>query len=236
MHRGASLLRFRSVEVAFAGAVHLVHHLHQVLAVLVLEHGLGYLHHALARDPAVAVGYALETSYLQALALLKHLDIDRRLGQRVVRAGVEPCEAAGQGLHLQLAVLEELLVDGRDLKLAACRRLDVRGHIHHLVGIEIEAHHGIVALGMLGLLLDGEAVALVVELGHAVALGIVDPVAEHRGLAILSAASTDLRNTCEKPAPWKILSPKTRQAESSPMNSLPMMNACARPSGEGCSA
>ena len=38
---------------------------------------------------------------------------------------------------------------------------------------------------MLGLLLDGEAVALPVELGHAIALGVVDPVSEDGGLGIL---------------------------------------------------
>ena len=37
---------------------------------------------------------------------------------------------------------------------------------------------------MLGLLLDGEAVAVLVELGHAVALGIIHPIAEHGGLFV----------------------------------------------------
>ena len=36
-----------------------------------------------------------------------------------------------------------------------------------------------------------------------------------------------------KPAPWKMLSPSTKQTLSLPINSLPMMKACARPSGVG---
>ena len=74
------------------------------------------------------------------------------------------------------------------------------------------------------LLLDREAVARGVELRDAVPLGVLDPVAEDRRLARF------LR------APWKILSPSTRQTESPPMNPSPIRNACASPSGEGCSA
>lgn len=36
--------------------------------------------------------------------------------------------------------------------------------------------------------------------------------------------------------PIKILSPKTKQTESLPINFSPIINACAKPSGEGCSA
>ena len=44
------------------------------------------------------------------------------------------------------------------------------------------------------------------------------------------------RSARPSPAPWKMLSPSTRATLSSPMNSSPMMNACARPSGDGCTA
>ena len=33
-----------------------------------------------------------------------------------------------------------------------------------------------------------------------------------------------------------MLSPRTKQTESLPINSSPMIKACARPSGDGCSA
>ena len=59
------------------------------------------------------------------------------------------------------------------------------GHLHHLVGVEVEPHHGIVALGVGGFLLNGETVALFVELGHAVSFGVVDPIAEDRGFLVL---------------------------------------------------
>ena len=94
-------------------------------------------------------------------------------------AGVEPGEAAAEGEHLELVVGEEGVVDRGDLQLAAGRRLHFLRDADHLVRIEIEAHDGIVALGLLRLLLDGLGIAVGVERDDAVALGIVDPAAEH---------------------------------------------------------
>ena len=56
------------------------------------------------------------------------------------------------------------------------------GNIHHFVGIEIQAHNGIVALGLSRLFLNGKAIAVLVEFGHAITLGVTDPIAEHGGL------------------------------------------------------
>ena len=136
--------------------------LQQVLPILVLEHGLRQLAHLLFGDPAVAEGDAFQAGYLQALAFLDDLHEGRSLTQAVVRTRVEPGEATAKDLHLQLAVVQELLVHRGDFKLTSCRGLDMLGHINNFVGIEIESHHGIVALGLLGLLLDAEAVALAV--------------------------------------------------------------------------
>ena len=86
------------------------------------------------------------------------------------------------------------------------------------------------------LLLDREAVARGVELRDAVPLGVLDPVPKIVALPASSALRTASRSMPVKPAPWKILSPSTRQTESPPMNSSPIRNACASPSGEGCSA
>ena len=55
------------------------------------------------------------------------------------------------------------------------------GYVNDLVGIEIQAHHSIVALRLLGFLLYADAVALFIELGHAVTLGVGDPIAKHSG-------------------------------------------------------
>ena len=101
-----------------------------------------------------------------------------------MRAGIEPGKAATHQLHTQLAILQKHLVDRGNLQLTACRRLDVLGHLHHLVGVEIEPHDGIVALGLLGLFLDAEHTSLGVELGHTVALGVGHPVAEDGGATV----------------------------------------------------
>ncbi len=49
--------------------------------------------------------------------------------QAVVRAGVEPGEAAAQHLHVELAALQIDAVDVGDLQLAARRRRDVGGEV-----------------------------------------------------------------------------------------------------------
>ena len=59
------------------------------------------------------------------------------------------------------------------------------GNLYDAIGIEIQSYNGIVALGMLGFLLDGETTTVGIELCHAVALGVVHVVAEHRGLTVL---------------------------------------------------
>ena len=156
----------------------------QVLAVLVLAHGFGEFPEFLGADPASAEGDGFEAGDLQAGALLEGLDEDRGFGEGVVGAGVEPGKATAKCLDLELAVSQEGLVDGGDLQLTAGTGLDVLGDIYHLVRVEVQAHDGVVALGLGRLLFDGEAVALLVELGHAVAFGVGDPVAEDGGLPL----------------------------------------------------
>ena len=162
-----------------------LYHLKEILPVLVLEHRGGIPAHPLLRDPSLAVGDPLKTRNLQSLTLLYHLYEGGCLGKRVVRAGVEPREATTECLHLQLSILEEPLVDGRDLQLTACRRPDVLRHMHHLVGIEVETNYGIVGFRMLRFLLYGETVTLAVELRHAVTLRVADPIAEDGCLPVL---------------------------------------------------
>ena len=99
-------------------------------------------------------------------------------------ARVEPGEAALQRLHLELSAAQILLVDGRDLQFAALAGLDVLGDLHHAVGIEVEAHDGVVALRMGRFLLDAEAVALAVKLRHAIALRVVDIISEDGRLVL----------------------------------------------------
>ena len=101
-----------------------------------------------------------------------------------MRPGIEPSEATAQRLNAELARLEEGLVHTRDLQLAACRGLDPSGHVDDLIRVEVEADYGVVALGLGGLLLDGDAAPLGVELRHPIALGVTDPVAEDRRPAL----------------------------------------------------
>ena len=96
----------------------------KVLSVLVPEHRLGKCAQLVRRDPPVAVGDAFQTGDLKSLTLLDDLHEDRGFGQGVVRARIQPCEAALERLHLQLAALQETLVHARDLKLPTCGGLD----------------------------------------------------------------------------------------------------------------
>ena len=157
----------------------------QVLAVRVFCHGCGQFLEFLSHDPAVTVSDVLQAGDLEAGALLQNFHEDGGLGEGIVGAGVQPGEAAAEDLNLELSGGQEFLVDSGDLQLAAGRWLDVFGDFHHLVGVEIKAHHGVVALGALGFLLYREAVAGGVELGHAVTLGVGDPVAEDGGFVII---------------------------------------------------
>ena len=187
-------------EVRISRPFHLVDHLQQILTILVLQHRLCHLAELVRRDPSLAEGDALQAGHLQALPFLDHLDEGARLAQRVVRARVQPSKAASQRLHLQLPVLEEALVHRRDLQLTACRRFDGLCHVHHLVRVEVQSHHGIVALGLLRLLLDAQAVAVTVELSHAVAFGIAHPVAEYRGLPVLLGRADGFLQQSGQPA------------------------------------
>ena len=119
------------------------------------------------------------------MTLLDDFDEGAGFGQAVVGAGVEPGEAALQGLYLQVLLGEVLLVDGGDFQFTAGTGLDVLGYLYHAVRIEVEADDGIVALGLCRLLFDAEAVAFGVELSNTVAFGVVDKIAEDGSLAVL---------------------------------------------------
>ena len=100
-------------------------------------------------------------------------------------AGVEPGESVAKFLDLELSFCKEYLVDGGDLQFTPCRRLDLACHFYNLVGIEIQTGHGIVALWLGRLFLDAQAVAIGVELGHAVSLRVADPVTEDGRLPLI---------------------------------------------------
>ena len=62
-------------------------------------------------------------------------------------------------------------------------------HFHHLVRIEIQAYHSIVALWMLRLLFDTQAIALLIKLCHAITFRITYTIAKYSSFVIDNISS-----------------------------------------------
>lgn len=136
-------------------------------------------------DPAVLPGDLLGDRDRQVLGVLDGADELRGLVQALHGAGVQPRVAAAQGDDGQRPLLQVHPVEVGDLQLAAGRG----PHLVRLGGdvarVEVQAGDGVGALGLGGLLLDGDGPPLAVELHDAEALGVVHVVAEDRGAARL---------------------------------------------------
>ena len=153
----------------------------QVLPVDRLAVGLGGLLQPGGRDPAVLPGDLLGDGHGQVLGVLDGADELRGLVQALHGAGVQPRVAAAEGDHGQRPLLQVHLVERGDLQLAAGRGLDPVRLGGHVARVEVEPRDCVGALGLGGLLLDGDGTALPVELHDAEALGVVHVVAEDRG-------------------------------------------------------
>ena len=92
-------------------------------------------------DVAHSVRNLFETRDHQALPLLNRVNVIGCLHERVVRAGIEPRDAARQLLHVQLPALQIRAVHVGDLELAARRRLEARRDVDDLVVVEVQAGH-----------------------------------------------------------------------------------------------
>ena len=163
----------------------------EVLAVDRLTVGLGCLLQLSCRDPAVLPGDLLGDRDRQVLGVLHGADELRRLVEALHGAGVQPCVAAAQGDDGQRPLLQVHLVERGDLQLASVGGLHPMGLGGHVARVEVQAGDGVGALGLGGLLLDGDGPPLPVELHDAEALGVVHVVAEHRGptgLCVLDGA------------------------------------------------
>lgn len=136
-------------------------------------------------DPAVLPGDLLGDRDRQVLGVLHGADELRGLVQALHGAGVQPRVAAAEGDDGERPLLQVHLVERGDLELAARGRLDLVGLGGHVARVEVQAGDGVGALGLGGLLLDGDGPALPVELHDAEALGVVHVVAEDRGAARL---------------------------------------------------
>lgn len=156
-----------------------------MLAVDRLAVGLRGLLEPLGRDPAVLPGDLLGHGHGQVLGVLHGADELRRLVQALHGAGVQPRVAAAQGHHGQRPLLQVHPVEVGDLQFASGRGLDPVRLGCHVARVEVQAGDGVGALGLGGLLLDGDGTAPAVELHDAEALGVVHVVAEDRGAARL---------------------------------------------------
>lgn|GEM_PF-2349620 len=156
-----------------------------MLAVDRLAVGLGRLLQLGGRDPAVLPGDLLGHGHRQVLGVLHGADELRGLVQALHGAGVEPRVAAAEGDDGQRPLLQVHPVEVGDLQLAAGRGLDPVRLGGHVARVEVKAGDGVGALGLVGLLLDGDGPPLAVELHDAEALGVVHVVAEDRGAARL---------------------------------------------------
>lgn len=133
------------------------------------------------RDPAVLPGDLLGDGHGQVLGVLHGADELRGLVQALHGAGVQPRVAAAEGDDRQRPLLQVHLVERCDLQLPAGRRLNLMRLVGDVARVEVQAGDGVGALGLGGLLLDGDGTALPVELNDAEALGVVHVVAEDRG-------------------------------------------------------
>ena len=137
------------------------------------------------RDPAVLPGDLLGDGHGQVLGVLHGADELRGLVEALHGAGVQPRVAAAQRHHGQRPLLQVHLVERGDLQLTARGGLDPMRLGRHVARVEVQAGDCVGALGLGGLLLDGDGPPLAVELDDAEALGVVDVVAEDRGAARL---------------------------------------------------
>ena len=206
-----------------------------MLAVDRLAVGLRGLLQLGGRDPAVLPGDLFGHGHGKVLGVLHSADELRGLVEALHGAGVQPRVAASEGHHGQRPLLQVHLVERGDLQLAA------RGRLHpvrlggDVARVEVQAGDGVGALGLGGLLLNGDGPALAVELHDAEALGVVHVVAEDRGAARLGVLDGARQVARQAVAVEDVVA--EHQAHGSPaMKSSPMVNAWARPSGEGCSA
>lgn len=147
--------------------------------------GLGGLLQLRGRDPAVLPGDLLGHGHGQVLGVLHGTDELRGLVEALHGAGVQPRVPAAQGDHGQRPLLQVHLVERGDLQLPAGGRLNLVGLGGDVARVEVQAGDGVGALGLGGLLLDGDGPPLRIELDDAEALGVVHVVAEHRCAARL---------------------------------------------------
>jgi len=129
-------------------------------------------------DESAVEGGFLGAADLDALTFLDGLDVGAGLVEGSAGAGIEPGEASREFLDPEGAAAEVLHVDVGDLEFSAGGRLQVPGDGDDVVVVEVQARDGIAAAWFLGLFLDGQGAAGLVELHDAVPFGVMDAVSE----------------------------------------------------------
>lgn len=147
--------------------------------------GLGGLLEPLGRDPAVLPGDLLGDGHGKVLGVLDGADELSGLVQALHGAGVQPRVSAAEGDDGERPLPQVHPVEVGDFQLAAGRGLHPMRLGGHVARVEVQAGDGVGALGLGGLLLDGDGPPLRIELHDAEALGVVHVVAEDRGAARL---------------------------------------------------
>ena len=106
---------------------------------------------------------------------------------------------------------------------------------HDLIVVEVEAGHGVVRARVLGLLLDGERTTVGVELDDTVALRGRSPGSRRPPRRLLQLGRALSQERAEAVTVEDVVAQD--QADRVAADEVaPMRNACARPSGLGCSA
>ena len=117
--------------------------------------------------------------------LLNGLDEVAGIKQALMRTCIEPCKTSSEDLNIELALLKIDTVKIRDLEFASRRRLQVLSILNYIVIVEIKSRYAVIALGMLGFLLNRYRPPVLIEFDDSESLGILDIIAEHRSASAL---------------------------------------------------
>ncbi len=169
---------------------------HERLAVVRLHQRLSELVELLGSDETSQEGGCLRAADEATRATFELSRVDRRIEQRVRRSGVEPARPLGECLHAEAPFVQVDLVDCRDLQFTSSARGDALRDLHDRRVVEVHAWHGEVRLRLLGLLLDRDGGAVLVEFDHSVVLGVVDLQGEDRRAVGLEAGLHLLVELC----------------------------------------
>ncbi len=152
----------------------------EIFAVSALRQRLGELEQLFGIDEAEAPGDLLHAGHLQSLPLFDNAHEHARIEQRIVGAGIEPRRASSEPLDVQSTLSEIHPIEIRDFQFAARRRLQGFGQGACASVVEVNSGNGVIGRRPGRLFEQVRDFAVGIEFNDAVALGILDVIAEHR--------------------------------------------------------